>query len=926
MAKPFTSFKKAFFPFIFLSSFLGAQTPFWTENFNNGCTNNCSAVGYSGFNGPWTQTVTGSEGGTPNLWFVSESENNNGLGSCTGPSGSNATLHISSDPGSFICQNDCGAAYDATSAANKTDRRIESPTINCAAQSGPITLGFTYIEEGDPGNDFFDVYYSANNGGSWALLGTPTATNNTSCTAGGMMTAYTIALPATASSNPTVKIGFRWRNTGPNFSAADPSCAIDDVTLATTTLAVPSVTINGPTTGCTGASLAFTGTATNPPITAWSWTCLPAGATITSPAAQNTNVTFSSGGTYTLTLTATNASGSGSQTYTVTISANGPPTIAISPTTACAGQSNTFTATITNGGTAPTYQWQVNGSNVGTGNTYTSSTLTAGQTVTCNLTSNSACAVPTTATSNSVTVTSCGNPTPSMSLSSTTACAGTPIGLFGTVTGGSASSWAWTSNPSTGATFTSPTLQNTNVTFNAGGTYTITLTVQPGSGTVSATVTITPLPTLAITATKDTICKGSSTTLTAATATAYQWASPPIPLGQAALPSVTVSPTVTTSYTVVGTTSGCSSVATKNIVVLNNTAAAASATNYYPCMGNTSTLIANPPGMTYSWAPSINLSCYNCQNPTFTPSISGPVIYTLTVTGKCLTSTTDTVMVTGVPCVPPTPVIQQYNHDICRLQCIQFMDSSYYPPLSYSWVFEGGSPGTSTDQNPVVCYNVESSQAPGGTGYYYIDLTVTNIIGQTNSIRDSIRVLPSPLASINNGQHVVNIQTGDAVTLDASSWTGGATTYNWTYLPPVSSYGIQLSCTACGVTEASPLFTTTYVVQASNALGCSDYDTIQVRVDLRCGEVFVPNAFSPNNDGVNDVLHVKTNCFNQILFKIYNRWGELVFQSDDPSIGWDGTYQGKPMDTGVFVYYIEGNLKDKERTLISQKGNITLVR
>ncbi|MFL5753166.1 MAG: gliding motility-associated C-terminal domain-containing protein [Bacteroidia bacterium] len=928
MAKPFTSLKKVFFPLLFISSFLGAQTPFWTESFSNGCASNCSAVGYSGINGAWTQTITGPEDPAPNRWFVSSAENNNGIGVCTSAATGNPTLHISADPSSILCPSDCGAAYDAGGGFptnTTTDRRIESPTINCSAQSGAITLAFTYIEEGDPGSDYFEVYYSANNGGSWTLLGTPTPTNNSSCAAGGTMTPYSVALPASASSNATVKIGFRWRNDDDGIGF-DPSCAIDDVTLASAAVsAIPVVTIGGPTTGCVGTPLAFTGSATNAPILSWTWSALPAGATISTPSSQNPSITFSSGGTYTLTLNATNASGSGTQTYTVVISATGPPTIAISPTTACAGQSNTFTAAITNGGTAPTYQWQVNGGNVGTGNSYTSASLTAGQTVTCILTSNSACASPTTATSNSVTVTSCGNPTPSITLSSTTACAGTPIGFGGSVSGGVASSWAWTSNPAANATFTTPTLQNTSGTFSAGGTYTITLTVQPGGGTATATVTITALPTLAITATKDTICKGTSTTLTAATATAYQWSSP-IPGSQAAMPTVTVSPTVSTTYTVVGTTNNCSSVATKNIIVLNNTAAQAGATNYFPCMGSISTLTANPSGMQYSWAPSINLSCYNCQNPTFTPTVAGPVIYTLTVTGKCLTTTTDTVMVTGVQCVPPTPVIMQYNHDICRLDCVQFFDSSYYPPLTYLWVFEGGSPDTSYVQNPVVCYNIESSQAPGGTGYYYIDLTVKNVIGQSNTIRDSIRVLPSPLASINNGQHVVNIQTGDAVTLDASSWTGGATSYTWTQQSGVPVPSADLSCTNCGITSASPLFTTTYIVQATNSIGCSDYDTIQVRVDLKCGEVFVPNAFSPNNDGVNDVLHVRTNCFNQMLFKIYNRWGEVVFQSEDPTIGWDGTYNGKPMDTGVFVYYIEGNLKDKERTLISQKGNITLVR
>src|SRR5437762_6115876 len=113
MAKPFTSLKKVFFPLLFISSFLGAQTPFWTESFSNGCASNCSAVGYAGTNGAWTQTITGTEDPAPNRWFVSSAENNNGLGVCTSAATGNPTLHISADPSSILCPNDCGAAYDA---------------------------------------------------------------------------------------------------------------------------------------------------------------------------------------------------------------------------------------------------------------------------------------------------------------------------------------------------------------------------------------------------------------------------------------------------------------------------------------------------------------------------------------------------------------------------------------------------------------------------------------------------------------------------------------------------------------------------------------------------------------------------------------------------------------------------------------------
>jgi gliding motility-associated-like protein len=512
------------------------------------------------------------------------------------------------------------------------------------------------------------------------------------------------------------------------------------------------------------------------------------------------------------------------------------------------------------------------------------------------------------------------NPVPDFTFGPNNACAGTVVNFQGSATG-TPTSFAWTCSPAAGVTFTAPASTNTNATFTTGGTYNVTLTVQPGGGTVTKTVTVKSIPVITVTAGKDTICKGSNTTLTASstlTSTTYSW-SPSAGLNSITSANVIASPTVTVTYTVIGTTNGCAGTpVTKQLTVLNTTPAVATSNNYYPCLTSSAVLTASPVGaIAYQWSPTINLSCYNCQSPTFTPTGQGVQIYTLTVTGKCITPATDTVKITSVNCVPPTPVIQQYDHDICRLDCIQFMDSSYYPPLQYLWTFEGGSPTTSTEQNPTVCYNIESSQAPGGTGYFYVDLRVINTVQDTAYLHDSIRVLPSPLANINAGAVSTTIQTGDAVSLNASSYTSGATSYSWTP-------ALDLSCTDCGITEASPLQTTMYIVEATNSVGCSDYDSILVRVSLKCGEVFVPNAFSPNGDGKNDVLRVKNNCFLQVLFRIYNRWGELVFQTEDPNVGWDGTYKGSPLDAGVFVYFVEGVLSDK--TTIDKKGNVTLIR
>jgi gliding motility-associated-like protein len=87
---------------------------------------------------------------------------------------------------------------------------------------------------------------------------------------------------------------------------------------------------------------------------------------------------------------------------------------------------------------------------------------------------------------------------------------------------------------------------------------------------------------------------------------------------------------------------------------------------------------------------------------------------------------------------------------------------------------------------------------------------------------------------------------------------------------------------------------------------------------------FVPQIFSPNSDGVNDILYVEGRKIQELKFYIYNRWGEKVFETNDKNIGWDGFHRGKDSQSGVYVYYLEAEIEDYGPH--KQKGNITLVR
>ncbi|MFY9310218.1 MAG: gliding motility-associated C-terminal domain-containing protein [Bacteroidia bacterium] len=88
--------------------------------------------------------------------------------------------------------------------------------------------------------------------------------------------------------------------------------------------------------------------------------------------------------------------------------------------------------------------------------------------------------------------------------------------------------------------------------------------------------------------------------------------------------------------------------------------------------------------------------------------------------------------------------------------------------------------------------------------------------------------------------------------------------------------------------------------------------------------VFVANVFSPNGDGNNDILHLLGNSIDELTFTIYDRWGGKVFETTDASVGWDGSFKGKPMNVGVFVYFAKGKFKNGEE--FDRSGNVTLLR
>lgn len=145
-------------------------------------------------------------------------------------------------------------------------------------------------------------------------------------------------------------------------------------------------------------------------------------------------------------------------------------------------------------------------------------------------------------------------------------------------------------------------------------------------------------------------------------------------------------------------------------------------------------------------------------------------------------------------------------------------------------------------------------------------------------------------------------------------------TYNWTP-------GQGLSAVDVSNPVASPEETTLYTLNIVDGNGCSNQDEVLLVVfNSPCTDpyIFVPNAFSPNKDNLNEVLKVEGNVIDELYFAIYNRWGELVFESRSQDEGWDGTYQGRELAPDVYGYYLEVSCFGGEEFI--RRGNVSLLR
>jgi gliding motility-associated-like protein len=194
-------------------------------------------------------------------------------------------------------------------------------------------------------------------------------------------------------------------------------------------------------------------------------------------------------------------------------------------------------------------------------------------------------------------------------------------------------------------------------------------------------------------------------------------------------------------------------------------------------------------------------------------------------------------------------------------------------------------------------------------------VTVSNGRCRPAQIPVFIRVAPKPVLSVGESPLIFR---GASIQLETA--TNQNVSYSWE--PP-----LNLSCIDCPSPVASPSETISYAVTVTNAEGCSDTKELTVRVISLCDAsvLKIPNVFSPNNDGLNDEFLLKGEGLKALKsMKIYSRTGQMVFESFDINKGWDGTFNGVRLNSGVYVYIIEAVCDNDESAVVN--GNLTLLR
>lgn len=396
-----------------------------------------------------------------------------------------------------------------------------------------------------------------------------------------------------------------------------------------------------------------------------------------------------------------------------------------------------------------------------------------------------------------------------------------------------------------------------------------------------------------VTANADTmICPRNPVQLSASGANTYSW-TPAATLSNANIANPVATPDTTTSYIVTATAaSGCTAKDTVQITLFQKPSIGITPDTLV-CR-NSSTQLQASGGLTYKWSPAAGLDNSDIPNPTAITFATSTYKVRVTDANSCFNEDSVTLSVLPYPQFAVIPEQVICNGSTAQLHATGGDEYSWQPSTSVSDPF---SP--------------EPFTKPENSSEYQIHIR-ENTCGFDTIMIAHVTVRPIPQMIVEKSNDI-NCNTPTAK-LSAS----GASNYLWT---PATGLDSPQSASP----EAAIDTTTTYQVTGFNEYGCSSTQSIMVLVGKGGLPRFVvPNAFTPNNDGKNDCFGIKRWGNAKVRqFSVYNRYGQLIFQTGNPAQCWDGTFNGKPQDSGVYPYIIRASTLCGE---VTRKGMVTLIR
>lgn len=450
---------------------------------------------------------------------------------------------------------------------------------------------------------------------------------------------------------------------------------------------------------------------------------------------------------------------------------------------------------------------------------------------------------------------------------------------------------------------------------------------------IAAAVTVTPQPsTPTVSVPNPQVCLGSMATLSVASPQAgitYNWytdaARTNLVFTGASFPIGAVNANAT--YYVEAASGSCSStgVATVQVTAVPAPGAPviAGGNSVNDCAGGSVTLtISNPQtGFTYNWYSSASGGTALASGTSFTtPTLTTNTIYFAEAVNNtgCPSASRTSVTVT-VTSAPIAPQASAQGTSVCPGTSTTISATSATPGATIKWYAAntgGAALFTGTDfTTPVLTanttYYAEAEVAGGCVSITRTPVTVTIL---TPLAAPVVTVSSSTTETITFTWGAVTGATGYQISLD-----------NGQHFVAPSSGAAGLSHTVSGL---QPGASATIIVRATGNSACqlsANSAAVTGTTNNPFGNgIFVPNAFTPNGDGNNDILYVYGTAINTLSLSIYDQWGELQFKSTNKASGWDGTYKGNKQPVGVYVYYVEATLNDGQ--VIKKKGTVTLLR